>query len=383
MHLSLCRFGLTADWTVKRDPLVISMDSFLVKTIGRFSEAARATLMRRIAWFAGDQQHAGSSATKPWILLLGREYYREYSERFAISSWTQLRSAMALRCSHLPHTYFFIGPLIDGHRVVRFYEIDTTIVSANQHCWFWLPETLALDHSLEPSKVFDIERLGLRYFLVAKVSSQISGGVLASREVFALAAGVSDSDFAHLREPELLPKLTIGLRRLPLSAWINLLNRSRTSEWFSQAKPKVAFVLAGLLLYMFLASTYLYGVTTYRQKQLDGLGENLEQLLDQQRRVDEMSTSYEALSRLVLGRTTTFPSWEYAKPIWDAGGSVIGLSVTPGTVVIRGSTSSATGVLESISSLPSVRSAKFAAPVNSDGGRQIFSIQVVPKEPRA
>jgi hypothetical protein len=344
----------------------------------RFRFRIAEALQTRVAWWAGSDTAPGEGSRVPWVAIIGREHYLESIERVPSTSWYQLRLAFKLRASEGAFQLFFIGPVEEGYRVVRCFRVLNNIPAFVSNAWFWLPETLALDHSLDGARVFDVDRLGSRYFLVPKKGSQMLGAMMASTEIFLLANGIPDRPTEKIQGRDVLLLALRGIPRIPASAWVNLIGPKKIQGLVTQLRPLAVILLFVVFSYMAVSTAYLVALNSFRDSQIQQLDDGVDLLLQKQRDIDRMSTEYQSLYRLVDGRVVTYSAWDYVKPIWDSGGLFSGLSVRPGAIVVRGSAKSATEVLEKIASMKSTKAAKFDSPVRDDMGRQSFSIMVTP-----
>ncbi len=266
---------------------------------------------------------------------------------------------------------------------MTFYEFKPEVLSQVAPAFMLVPESLALAATLPAGRVATVERAGFRYFLASGGVSQPEGGAVTSADLFAMAAGLDASDAVTISGERLHDRIVSGLAQLKPETWLQLRMPSLGQRLEIDWQPIATMAGVGLVAYLALASGYLAVTREAREKELAGLGGEVEKLLVAQRDVDRMLSEQAGLAAVMADRRNTYRLWQVVSVAWSKGAQIKSVELRDATLTIRGDAAVATDVLAAIDAIPGFADAKFSAPVRSGrSGREDFSL-VVTMQPEA
>lgn len=344
---------------------------------GGFAGRVKALLADRVAWLTDERRDAAGAPTRAAALVtvLGREHYVERRRQYPIVSRRDLERVLRQELEGRPPTLTMVAPVRDDRREVTFFELESEVLSRAGPCLWLVPESVALAATLPEASIATVSRRGFTYFLAANGVSQPSGGSLTSAEVFALAAGLDARETIELGGDGLRARLVGGLGRLPSGAWLSLRSPSTRPRFEIDWQPIALIAGVGLVAYLALASAYLTVTRGAREKELAGLGGEVEKLLAAQRDVDRMLAEQAGLAAVVADRRDTYRLWQPVAVAWSKGANIDAIQLQDAKLVLRGSAPVATDVLAALSSIPGFADAKFSSPVREgSSGRQEFNV---------
>ena len=205
---------------------------------------------------------------------------------------------------------------------------------------------------------------------------------MTSADLFAMAAGLDASDPVTIAGAGLHDRIVSGLAQLKPETWLQLRMPSLGQRLEIDWQPIATMACVGLVAYLALASGYLTFTRDAREKELDGLGGEVEKLLVAQRDVDRVLSEQAGLAAGV-DRRNTYRLWQVVSVAWSKGAQIKSVELRDATLTVRGDAAVATDVLAAIDAIPGFADAKFSAPVRSGrSGREDFSL-VVTMQPEA
>lgn len=335
-----------------------------VVTDGAGGRLARA-LSGRIAWLTDERRDAaGTPSDAPaLVVLLGREHYVERRRTYPISSRRDLDGVLRQELAGAPPTLTLIAPARDDKREVTCFELKPGALERAGRCVWIVPESLALAQTLPPGSVASVERHGLRYFVAANRISQVAAGAVTTAQFFALAAGLDVEEFVEIGADGLRDRLVAGLRRLPVDVWWRFhvpgLRPRLPVDW----RPLLAAAAVAGLAYLGLASAYLTLTQKARERELAGLGGQVEELLVAQRDVDRMLAEQQGLAALLAERRPSYRIWHVVSVAWSKGATLRSVELKDTTLTLRGNAKVATDVLAAVAAVPGFSDARFSSPV--------------------
>jgi len=344
---------------------------------GGFAGRVKALLADRVAWLTDERRDAAGAPTRAAALVtvLGREHYLERRRQYPIVSRRDLEGVLRQELEGRPPTLTMVAPVRDDRREVTFFELEPEVLSRAGPCLWLVPESVALAATMPEAAIATVSRHGFTYFLAANGVSQPSGGSLTSADVFALAAGLEARETIELGGDDLRARLLGGLGRLPSGAWLSLRSPSTRPRLEIDWQPIGLIAGVGLVAYLALASGYLTVTRAAREKELAGLGGEVEKLLAAQRDVDRMLAEQAGLAAVVADRRDTYRLWQPVAVAWTKGANIDSIQLQDAKLVLRGSAPVATDVLAALSAIPGYADAKFSSPVREgSSGRQEFNV---------
>ncbi|NJD31540.1 MAG: hypothetical protein FIB04_06610 [Gammaproteobacteria bacterium] len=337
----------------------------------------RRALGRRIVWLTDERRDAEGEATRAAALVtvLGREHYTERRRKYPIHSRRDLDAVLRQELADAPPTLTAVGPVEDDKREVAFFEVKADALGRAGPCIWLVPESLALASALSAGQLADVEREGFRYFLAWSGASQPSGGAVTSPELFALATGLDGGDIVSISGDALRARVLAGLRHLPVNSWLRLFAPSSRPRLQIEWRPLATMAGIGLVAYLALASGYLSLSRSAREKELAGLGGEVEKLLVAQRDVDRVLAEQAGLAAVMADRRATYRIWQVVAVAWGKGAAITGVQLQDSKLTIRGNATVATDILAAVDAIKGFGNAKFSAPVRRDSqGREEFTL---------
>ena len=357
----------------------------------RWRENAKTAIAQRIVWLTSIRSdQTGAASDRPAIVgIIGREHYEERRKSFPIRSYWELDRVLRLELQDAPRTLTFIGPLVEDHREVAFFELKPTFAPDSFRALFWVPESLLVASTLAPQGIATVERDELTYFVAGSGASQVRGGALRSAGFFALAIGVPvDQEAVALQEDDVRVAFWTALKRLSPLSWLRAASPDIDAGIRKHWKPVAAASAATLFAYLVLASAYLAITTKLRERELEKLGGEVSVLLEKQREVERLAREHSAIAKLLAEQKPVYVFWSLAPDVWKHDGVLLGFSYNDGRAVVRGRAKVATDVLSEIAARKDVEAAKFDTPIRLGGegmDQQEFAISlrfVAPTPPK-
>lgn len=348
--------------------------------LGRLRVWMAAALASRVVWLTDARRDVRGRETQAaaFIAVLGREHYDERRRTYPVTGWRDLRRVLHQEAGVGSDTLCVIGPLVDDHREVVFYEPRPGAVERLRRALWILPESVLLARQLPADAIACVERAGFRYFVAPDGQSQPVAGAIVSPALFLLAAGMdAGAQVLDWSRGIAASDLLRALRRAPLRVWVAGFRGLRGATSGIAWRALGTLSGAALLVYLVLASAYLSMATRAREAELAGLGTEVTALLGQQREVARMSTEKAAIAALLRARYPAHGPWRIAAAAWRHGALIGRLTFIDGVLTVTGNAPSATDVLAALAALPGVSEAKFVAPVRREqADREEFSISL-------
>jgi hypothetical protein len=343
------------------------------------AERAQHVLGRRVVWLTDERRDSSGaeSRTLALVVIIGREHYTERRKQYPILSRNDLDAVLKQELQGSPPTLTLVSPGRDDRREVAFFELKPGVLERAGRAIWLVPESVVLAGTLPSGRVATVDRQGFRYFVASNGVSQPEGGAVATADLFALAAGLDASDGLVVTGEDLRTRLWAGLRNLPWDAWMRLRAPTRTVSLGIDWQPLAWMAGVGLVAYMALASGYLAITRDAREKEVAGLGGEVDKLLVAQREVDRMLAEQTGLAAVLADRRSSYRLWQPVALAWSTGAAITGIQLKDATVTLRGNAAVATDVLAAVDGLSGFADAKFSAPVRrNSSGREEFSLEL-------
>ena len=347
-------------------------------------EGWEALMLRVAAWVSSRVVFVTSDALNlrgseqsrwSWVEIIGREHYRERHRTVPIARWWDAKAVAELEARAVVGSLFHVGPLIDGHRKLTFFEPSAERANFDSQAIFRFPETVVLSQVLGSDRLARVIRPTITFFLSPDGSSHKAGGLLAEPERVAHAMGLKPG-WQLLPIEQEGPWLLAGLRSLPLSAWLTAWSPAAV-RWIREVRaPVLGSLFLAVMLNLVLASAYLTATTFWRTRSLEALGPEVGSLLNAQREVDSLAAEQRVYGEVLNSRQPVYPVWGAVSEVWKAGGWLSAVRLSEGVLTLRGRAPSATEVLSALSKNSAVSNPSFAAAVRQEGGMQEFVIEL-------
>jgi hypothetical protein len=352
----------------------------MIHFLEHFADWLAQRIRRRVMWLADGlvALSAVESKLRPWIVIVGRQAVDIKNEFLPIRGWIDAKQAAELIRRDELWTLAIVGRWDGERRPVTYYRIDDRAMQLIDKSFFWLFEDDLLRRSMERNDIVAVNRYGFRYFLTGSGASQPAGSLITDPSIFALSMGFGESGITPgtIDESECGRRFAKAILRVSIDRWVQSLNPSVWGRLLRSARVTLAASAVLVFFYCFFSIGYLFGLKEYRKYQLAALGSEVGGLLERQREIDVKIVDVNAIASVVNSNPDSYVAWSLVSSVWDAGGSLTGLSLKDGRFIVRGLASDATAILSGISSKDGISAAKFESPVRDIGGRQDFSIGV-------
>lgn len=347
--------------------------------IGRVADRLKQFLLSRVVWITqGRQSVLGlPQSGYAFVAVLGREHYREWRKVYPVSRLLDAWRLARFERRGRPLVLFDIGPVLDNHREVIFFEVESSAPVVSFRALFWVPESRVIASALTTPRFAHVRREQLEYCTGAGGVSQVLGGVVRTPELFSMASGLpTDGKVEYHDEQAVREALVEGIPRLGVQRWASFLGPEVSDYLRQAARPAGLLVVFFLVAYVGLSSLYLWSAESLRTRELDELGPQVASLLTTQRKVDSLVAERAGLDSILLQRRPVWPVWEVLAESWRQGAGITNFSLSEGELTLRGQAPAATKVLQGLSELPGVSEARFQSAVRRTGPQEEFIIRL-------
>jgi hypothetical protein len=338
--------------------------------VQRFTASLVNRLSRHVTWHG---------SADPLVLILGREHYKERRRTYPALRRRDLEKVLRQELAGEPPTLSVPGPLRGDRREVCFYSLEPDFLESLPRSLFVIPESVVLGSEVTENGWADVERQDYRYFLFGDGSSQPAGGVLAQRELVALAAGV-DPDLPPDEwrgSAELLSRMRRALPKLPALTWWSCRNPlPRRFGLDAVAWRPVALTAAAMLFgYLVLSSTYLQTSLSLRSGALDTIRLEIQEGLAADEEARDLEARRNALAELWGDRADTQLLWQGVALAAQNRARINQVEMRDGRVRFYGEAADAAEILTLLAAVPGFEDVGFDAAVRSGrNGRQNFTL---------
>lgn len=319
------------------------------------------------------------------VAVVGREHYEPTYRKYPIRGRSDLSRVLRLEFpAGFPGEFMFaIGPLLGDEREVEIFRLLPGCPREQLRAAFWIPESQLLRSLVKAEGVAVVQRDGLEYFVAATGLSSVSGGLIRSPELFALAVGAADSRIASqpVDHARLLTVIPESCKDLGIVDWWSFRSPVAVDTLVRFLKPAAAFSAAVLVVYLTAVSAFLWGMESYRARQLERLGPEVTTLLAKQRALDLMAAERAGIADLLDASAPAWPLWEVASAVWRARGIIHSLILIDDRVTIRCTAPDATDVLAALRALKGLSEVEFESAVRQGLAGQDFSVSFVRQIP--
>lgn len=319
------------------------------------------------------------------VAIIGREHYESQLRKYPIRGRSDLIRVLRLEFSaRFPGEYLFaIGSWVGDEREVEVFRVLSGCPREQLRGIFWIPESYLVRPTAKAEGVVVVQRDGVEYFVAANGTSSVSGGLIRTPELFALAVGAPDSRMSPepVDQTRLLTIIPESCKGLGIVDWWGFRSPVAVDALFRFLKPASVFSAAVFIVYMIAASTFLWGMESYRSRQLERLGPEVTTLLAKQRALDLMAAERSGIAGLLDSTGPAWTLWEVASAVWRARGIIHSLTLIDNRVTLRCTAPDATDVLVALRALKGLTDVEFESAVRQGLGGQDFSVSFVRQVP--
>lgn len=332
-----------------------------------------------------------TSATSSWILVVGRQHYFESVTDYPVGDLGDVKKILKNR----PWAFPFSGQQFDqierltaqSHRVTSWVIKDQVMASLQPRPLLVIPETACIN-ALQPRQPQLLSRLK-HTLVVANTSDGLisnvyqtdlsDGSAAVSRDNFFASVGLSEhANWQRNDDSNTHDQLLKGLGTILKTAPLNFVLPFKSPLSVVYPWKNALKLLGGLLvIYLFVTSAYLVGVTAWVDHRIEQLRVQSEPVLELRQQVTQLQAEYSAMKTLVSSVTPMWVVWDLALDLADRGVTLRAVNKEPDGVIFFLSASKASEVMRFLSQDPRVGSADYAFPVTQRDSQQQFAVKVV------
>ena len=340
----------------------------------------------------GGQLHAQkTSATRSWIVVVGRQHYFESVTDYPVGDLTDVKKIL----KNLPWAFPFSGQQFNqierltaqSHRVTSWVIKDQVMASLQPRPLLVIPETACIN-ALQPQQPQLLSRLG--YTLVVANTSdglisnvyeadQSNGSAAVPRDNFFASVGLSEhANWQRNDDKNTHDQLLKGLGKILKTAPLNFVLPFKSPLSVVYPWKNALKLLGGLLvIYLFVTSAYLVGVTAWVDHKIEQLRVQSEPVFELRQQVTQLQAEYSAMKTLVSSVTPMWVVWDLALDLADRGVVMRKVNKESDGVIFFLSASKASEVMRFLGQDARVASADYAFPVTQRNSQQYFAVKVV------
>jgi len=332
-----------------------------------------------------------TSATRSWIVVVGRQHYFESVTDYPVGDLGDVKKILKNR----PWAFPFSGQQFDqierltpqSHRVTSWVIKDQVMASLQPRPLLVIPETACIN-ALQPQQPQLLSRLK-HTLVVANTSDGLisnvyqtdlsNGSAAVSRDNFFASVGLSEhANWQRNDDKNTHDQLLKGLGTILKTAPLNFVLPFKSPLRVVYPWKNALKLLGGLLvIYLFVTSAYLVGVTAWVDHRIERLRVQSEPVLELRQQVTQLQAEYSAMKTLVSSVTPMWVVWDLALDLADRGVTLRAVNKEPDGVIFFLSASKASEVMRFLSQDPRVAHADYAFPVTQRNSQQQFAVKVV------
>jgi hypothetical protein len=354
-----------------------------------------------------------NSQSSPKIVIVSRHYYTENKKHYPVENKKELTKLLRLENPDT-HSHFHIWGHENGQSQVNVWQVSEQVPSA----LLTLPESLlialASHTNTKQSQVVTVQgSIGSVAASAANnadnnsnntshssnngndnntvqasrqqdlyvsqhqgaIYSSLQSPIINSAQRFMLSTGLSPQcQSASLTPVKAIQHFASGIIKMPLSLWINLLNKNSAKQNLPALVANIAIPFITIFsAYLMISSAYLVMKDSSLQNQLHQQGEQIDLALKQQQQLDNNAARFTLISEFINKQDISSPFWLALAEVLPEV-TLSNIRKIGNRYVIRGTTESATNTLEKISQLPNVIEAKFDTPSRKSRSKERFTI---------
>jgi len=320
-----------------------------------------------------------STLASPRIVVLSRQFYREFSKDYPVSSKADLAAVLANEFIG-KQVFHLSQPLPEqGFRVTSYEVLPAALQQLQRYCLL-LPESWLIQQAATKDQLLQISQHWGRYFVFRhgnRAGSQLTSALCADTESVLHIQGLPEDLPVRLcDEPQSRELLWHGLtQQFSAQLWqfgCAGQGQAKTLPWRWLATGAAAV----LIVYFAAAALFI----DYQQRQTEAevaaMGPEVQQLLDQQNDAETLKSQLTELSAQLTTVQPIFPLWQMVEQLLSQHIQVRSLQVNMRKVEISGLAERATDVLQMLKNTPGVTQVEFSAPTRRDQGLDLFSISL-------
>lgn len=319
-----------------------------------------------------------------WIVVVHRGGYSETIRTFPAIERADLDALLALELGNDPRVRYTVASVeqsIDAARsYVTVWQLNVDIDLQGR---IWIPESAAIANSMAEgviaqyvSNAPDQQQVWLARSARGVVSTPCSDRI-DSIVAFAIGAALPvTTDEVLITAQELPSKLAEGLKRFSLRQWFDFMPKPDWSQVLRGTLVKsIPFVLL-LTAYLGASSAFLWWSNERLEARLGGANTDVSEILDQRSRYEDHLKSLGALDEWLQGQYPAAEVWRVMSPFFDTV-RFEAIRREHRRVVVTGTATKATDVLEALVANPDVLDARFDQATSQQGNRDYFVISFI------
>lgn len=315
------------------------------------------------------------------VMIIARQHYIERSISLPITSIRDVRAAIQFEVDALKEEFYLLYKIMtteEGITTVMLWQVPRDIVPVG--VLLVLPETYLLANAIENSQLCLYQFLsdaGFTKLLNTPERILSSPNSHQSREFFCQSAGVSYQDEVTIRAEDfpgfLLKAIAASIRGLGRGFWISSTAKKR--DWAKTCRPFITPVIIFGVSYLALTSGYISYRLSSVSSAIEVQKEDIEQVLNLQTSVRELQDQIELYQSLGPNQEPPLGMWNVLAPLFKQGVQFKFIRFNGEQVFFSAIAESASGILEQLLNVETIRTPQFSTAVRKSGEKEAFIIR--------
>ena len=308
----------------------------------------------------------------PFILIFARRFYQETAQNYPIENTKELKKLLALELASQQNSYYHIWGKENGQSKVNQWKFQEHLPKS----WFNIPESLLFALNSHNGQITHIQTTPASFITRVNgvVYSVPQSNIITSNHHFSMSVGVSSQQVSKvIDENNFASSLAQSIKKLPASLFARFINLPKTENKQLQIKQLITPVIVILTSYILLTSVFL----NYKQSQLEQKiaiqSKEVSNALDLQQRLEQKNLRYIELKEFFAKQQTSSGLWLTLVNVFPHA-IIHNIRKSEDRYIVRGMTSSATNLLELVSTQANVVDARFDLPITKNKGKETFII---------
>ena len=313
---------------------------------------------------------------KPWILIVGREYYQESVDKLPIVEQKEIKQILQLRCADvLGDSVYSINTVTENQTFYNLWKFNQSLPES----WFRLPESLLVAKFLGEDVAGALETEDKQTRLYVGSSSQ---GVYSAKPTsmlnslprFCQSCGlVEQKNSTTITAPQFYTVLVEGLLALTSKEWLTFSRSPKNNLSYQSIKIPFWLTAGCIAAYLALGSAYIMWQKHNLERQLLSSKAELTNALDVQDTMASLQQQLASLSGFASTLQSKMPIWHILLPLY-AEAEFNNIRYDNGRFILRGTAARATELLAKLAVMPGVSGAQFDLPVSKSRNQENFTI---------
>lgn len=321
----------------------------------------------------------GTTIGKPFIVILGRKHYKEWSKEYKAPTSAALKKIVKLELAAKSesHIHFEVHKPIEGVFKVTFWQPEAEVVAKLPSSVRWvIPESYLI---AQPDTIVAAKTPSGTLYVAQQIGVSSSSDTLGCRntEHFQWMSGVSHSASQQALDLHQYTQALVQALRAKLLRLLSQFSFQKAqdySELKRQLKPAIIMSLSLVAVYMAASSLYLNWHHQSLLESYQAKSQQINQVLSTQQTIQQQLQTLKQGEESLSGLKLSSPVWLVVLSQLELDIRFTQINYDDGLVVLRGNAASATELLTHLIQHPLVQDAKFITAVSRQRNRDRFSI---------